>query len=65
MPNRAALGLLRLVVRIVLWVVRLLMKVAGAAVFATAVVFILDLVLLGDKRRAPQALPRPSTPPGR
>ncbi|HXU25087.1 MAG TPA: hypothetical protein VN697_13745 [Tepidiformaceae bacterium] len=65
MPNRAALGLLRLVARIVLWVVRLLMKVAGAAVFATAVVFILDMVLLGDKRRAPQVLPRPSTPPGR
>ena len=56
-PNRVALGLLKLVARIVLWIVRLLMKVAGAAVFATVVVFLLDLVLLGDKSRAPQRTP--------
>ena len=56
-PNRVALGLLKLIARIVLWIVRLLMKVAGAAIFATAVVFLLDLVLLGDKSRAPQTTP--------
>ena len=56
-PNRVALGLLKLIARIVLWIVRLLMKVAGAAIFATVVVFLLDLVLLGDKSRAPQTTP--------
>ena len=56
-PNRVALGLLKLVARIVVWIVRLLMKVAGAAIFATAVVFLLDLVLLGDKSRAPRTTP--------
>jgi hypothetical protein len=56
-PNRVALGLLKLIARIVLWIMRLLMKVAGAAIFATAVVFLLDLVLLGDKNRAPRTTP--------
>lgn len=63
-PNRLALGLLRLLLRLVVWIVRLLVKVAGAAMLATVVMFVLDMVLLGDKRRKARETP-PIRPAGR
>ena len=64
LPSRLALGFARLIVQLLVSLVRLTFKVAGAAVAATVVMFVLDMVLLGDKRRSPRDVP-PVRPAGR
>lgn len=53
-PDRLLLGVARGVLRFLLRILRLVAKVIGAATAATAILFVLDMVLLGDKRREPE-----------